>query len=82
LISFGYDALNRPKSKAADPTNPSLINSHAIECIEFDYHANGSLATATAPNGLVHTSEPRPRSPARGKIPATFLPDHHAPAAT
>jgi RHS repeat-associated protein len=44
--TFGYDALNRLKSKTADPTHASLTYGHAIAKIEFDYDANGARTAA------------------------------------
>ncbi|MEO5961329.1 MAG: LamG-like jellyroll fold domain-containing protein, partial [Opitutaceae bacterium] len=67
--TFGYDALNRLKSKLADATHPSLGYSHAIARIEFDYDANGARTAARAFNAgsiALHT-ETTPRDE-RGRI--------------
>ncbi|MCF3648416.1 helix-turn-helix domain-containing protein [Synoicihabitans lomoniglobus] len=40
--TFGYDSLNRLKTKTADATHPSLTYAHAIARFEYDYDANGA----------------------------------------
>ncbi|WP_324725975.1 Ig-like domain-containing protein [Actomonas aquatica] len=48
--TFGYDTLNRLKTKTADVTHPSLIHSHAIARIEYDYDDNGARTAARTYN--------------------------------
>lgn len=49
--TFGYDVMDRLKSKAADPAHPSLAQAHAIARIEFDHDASGDRTAARAYNG-------------------------------
>ncbi|MBI3887063.1 MAG: RHS repeat-associated core domain-containing protein [Opitutae bacterium] len=44
--TFAYDTLNRLKSKTASPSHPSLIYSHAIARVEYDYDASGARIAA------------------------------------
>ena len=48
--TFAYDVLNRLTSKTADATHPSLVYSHAIARIEYDYDAAGSRSAARTYN--------------------------------
>ncbi len=67
--TFGYDTLNRLKSKTADATHPSLVYSHAIARTEFDYDANGARTAArtfNAANTQLYT-ESTPRDE-RGRL--------------
>jgi RHS repeat-associated protein len=67
--TFGYDTLNRLKSKSADATHPSLAYSHAIARSEFDYDTNGARTVArtyNAANTLLYT-ESTPRDE-RGRL--------------
>jgi YD repeat-containing protein len=67
--TFAYDTINRLTSKTADPTHPSLIYSHAIARVEYDYDANGARIAArtySAGNALLY-SEATPRDE-RGRL--------------
>ncbi|MBI2498331.1 MAG: hypothetical protein HYV75_10620, partial [Opitutae bacterium] len=67
--TFGYDTLNRLKTKTADAAHPSLIYSHAIARVEYDYDASGARTAArtySADNTLLY-SESTPRDE-RGRL--------------
>ncbi len=44
--TFEYDTMGRLKRKLADATHPSLVYSHAVARIEFDYDAGGARIAA------------------------------------
>jgi RHS repeat-associated protein len=61
--TFTYDTLGRLKTKAADATHPSLVYSHAIARVEYDYDASGVRAAARTYNstGTLLYTETTPR---------------------
>jgi RHS repeat-associated protein len=67
--TYAYDVLDRLKSKTADATHPSLVHSHAIARVEYDYDATGAREAARTYNasGLLLYTETTPRDE-RGRI--------------
>ena len=74
--TYGYDVLDRLKTKTADATHPSLVYAHAIARVEYDYDANGAREAARtygAANTLLYT-ESTPHDE-RGRLDYKDAPD-------